>query len=123
GALPQAPGSAVACRPLASANLSYSALLLKRRRIPRRYFERANCAPAVRPQLLFASTSVRLIMSDIHNAAVVLMTLPEDQASDLMSKLDPKMMEQVSLEIARTRTIASDEKEDRKRTRLNSSHT
>ena len=50
-------------------------------------------------------------MSDIHNAAVLLMTLPEEQASDLMSKLDPKQVEQVSLEIARTRTIASDEQE------------
>jgi len=50
-------------------------------------------------------------MPDLHNAAVLLMTLPEDQASDLMSKLDPKLVEQVSLEIARTRTIASDEQE------------
>ena len=50
-------------------------------------------------------------MSDIHSAAVLLMTLPEEQASDLMSKLDPKLVEQVSLEIARTRSIASDEQE------------
>jgi flagellar motor switch protein FliG len=50
-------------------------------------------------------------MSDIHNAAVLLMTLPEEQASELMSKLDSKQVEQVSLEIARTRTIASDEQE------------
>src|ERR1044071_4750788 len=50
-------------------------------------------------------------MSDIHNAAVLLMTLPEEQASELMSKLDPKMVEQVSLEIARTRAINADEQE------------
>src|SRR6476620_9676342 len=50
-------------------------------------------------------------MPDLHNAAVLLMTLPEEQASDLMSKLDPKLVEQVSLEIARTRNIASDEQE------------
>jgi flagellar motor switch protein FliG len=50
-------------------------------------------------------------MPDLHNAAVLLMTLPEEQASDLMSKLDPKLVEQVSLEIARTRTIATDEQE------------
>src|SRR4051812_6132339 len=62
-------------------------------------------------QPLFASTSVRHTMSDIHNAAVVLMTLPEEQASELMSKLDHKMVVQVSLEIARTRSIAADEQE------------
>ncbi len=50
-------------------------------------------------------------MSDLHNAAVLLMTLPEEQASDLMSKLEPKLVEQVSLEIARTRTVGSDEQE------------
>ena len=51
------------------------------------------------------------IMSDIHNAAVLLMTLPEEEASELMSKLDPKQVEQVSIEIARTRAIAADEQE------------
>jgi flagellar motor switch protein FliG len=50
-------------------------------------------------------------MSDIHNAAVLLMTLPEEEASDLMSKLDPKQVEQVSIEIARTRSIAADDQE------------
>ena len=42
-------------------------------------------------------------MSDIHTAAVLLMTLPEEAAGELMSKLDPKQVEQVSIEIARTR--------------------
>jgi len=50
-------------------------------------------------------------MSDIHSAAVLLMSLPEDQAGELMSKLDPKQVEMVSIEIARTRTIAADEQE------------
>jgi flagellar motor switch protein FliG len=50
-------------------------------------------------------------MSDIHNAAVLLMTLPADEAGDLMSKLDPKQVELVSIEIARTRIIASEEQE------------
>jgi len=50
-------------------------------------------------------------MSDIHAAAVLLMTLPEEEASNLMSKLDPKQVEQVSIEIARTRAIAADEQE------------
>jgi flagellar motor switch protein FliG len=50
-------------------------------------------------------------MSDLHNAAVVLMTLPEEEASALMSKLDPKQVEQVSIEIARTRSVAADEQD------------
>ena len=50
-------------------------------------------------------------MSDIHNAAVLLMTLPEEEASELMTKLDPKQVEQVSIEIARTRAITADEQE------------
>src|SRR4051812_44564587 len=61
--------------------------------------------------ILFASTFAKPIMSDIRNAAVLLMTLPEEQASELMSKLDAKLVEKVSLEIARTRIIASDEQE------------
>jgi flagellar motor switch protein FliG len=50
-------------------------------------------------------------MSDLHNAAVLLMTLPEAQAGELMAKLDPKQVEQVSIEIARTRTIGAEEQE------------
>ncbi len=50
-------------------------------------------------------------MSDIHNAAVLLMSLPSEEASTLMSKLDPKQVEQVSIEIARTRAVGGDEQE------------
>jgi len=50
-------------------------------------------------------------MTDIHNAAVLLMTLPEESAGELMAKLDAKQVEQVSIEIARTRNIAADEQE------------
>jgi flagellar motor switch protein FliG len=50
-------------------------------------------------------------MADLHNAAVLLMTLPEEEASSLMAKLDPKQVEQVSIEIARTRSIAAEEQE------------
>src|SRR5262245_45085633 len=46
------------------------------------------------------------VMSDIHSAAVLLMTLPEEEAGQLMSKLEPKQVEQVSIEIARARTIS-----------------
>lgn len=50
-------------------------------------------------------------MPDIHSAAVLLMALPEEQASQLMAKLEPKQVEQVSIEIARTRTISAEEQE------------
>ncbi len=50
-------------------------------------------------------------MTDIHNAAVLLMTLPEESAGELMAKLDAKQVEQVSIEIARTRNIAAEEQE------------
>jgi flagellar motor switch protein FliG len=50
-------------------------------------------------------------MSDIHNAAVLLMTLPEEEASQLLAKLDAKQVEQVSIEIARTRAVSAEEQE------------
>ena len=34
-------------------------------------------------------------MSTIHNAAVLLLSLPEEEAADLMSRLHPKQVEQV----------------------------
>jgi flagellar motor switch protein FliG len=50
-------------------------------------------------------------MSDLHNAAVLLMSLPEDSAGQIMAKLDAKLVEKVSIEIARTRTVSADEQE------------
>lgn len=50
-------------------------------------------------------------MSDIHNAAVLLMSLPAEEAGALLAKLEPKQVEQVSIEIARTRAVAGDEQE------------
>lgn len=50
-------------------------------------------------------------MSDIHAAAVLLMSLPEEEASQLMSKLDPKQVEQVSIHIARAQTVSGDEQD------------
>ncbi|WP_442482997.1 flagellar motor switch protein FliG [Aeoliella sp. SH292] len=44
-------------------------------------------------------------MSDIRKAAIVLMSLPEEDAAALLSKLSPKEVEQVSIEIARTNRI------------------
>lgn len=50
-------------------------------------------------------------MSDIHNAAVLLMTLPEEDAGAILAKLDPKQVELVSIEIARTKTVSSEEEQ------------
>src|SRR4029078_5967208 len=95
-----------------SANIPQSIFLFKYGSARHRYFERPHCAPAVQSwPLLFASITVKPIMSDIRNAAVLLMTLPEEEASELMSKLDAKLIEQVSLEIARIRIITADEQE------------
>ncbi|MFH1923818.1 MAG: flagellar motor switch protein FliG [Planctomycetota bacterium] len=48
---------------------------------------------------------------DIHKAAVLLMSLPRDQAAQLMGKLDPKQVEAVSIEIAKLGAIAPEEQE------------
>lgn len=48
-------------------------------------------------------------MSNIQNAAVLLMSLPEEDAAVLLGKLDPKLVEQVSIEIARTKRVTSDD--------------
>lgn len=50
-------------------------------------------------------------MSDIRKAAILLMSLPEDQAVALMSKLAPKQVEQVSIEIAKLGRLSGDEQE------------
>jgi len=50
-------------------------------------------------------------MPDIHHAAILLMTLPEEEASSLLGKLDPKQVEQVSIEIARTKAITGEQQE------------
>ncbi len=50
-------------------------------------------------------------MSDVHKAAVLLMSLPEEQAADLMSRLDPKQVERVSIEIARTTRVTGEEQD------------
>lgn len=50
-------------------------------------------------------------MSNLHNAAILLMSLPEEQAGDLMSKFDAKQVEQVSIEIAHLKRITAEEEE------------
>lgn len=48
---------------------------------------------------------------NLRKAAVLLMSLPSDQAALLMGKLDPKQIEAVSIEIARLDAIGGDEQE------------
>ena len=51
-------------------------------------------------------------MSTLYNAAVLLMSLPEDQAVEIMSKLSAKQVEQVSIEIAKLGQVPSDTEEE-----------
>ena len=51
-------------------------------------------------------------MSDVRKAAVLLMSLPEDQAAALMAKLTPKQVEYVCIEIARLGRLTGEEQED-----------
>lgn len=48
-------------------------------------------------------------MSDIRKAAVLLMSLPEDDAAKLLAKLEPKEVELVSIQLAKLRSISGDE--------------
>jgi len=50
-------------------------------------------------------------MADIHNAAVLLTTLPEEEAVSVMGLLDSKQVEMVSIEIARLKAISAEEQE------------
>lgn len=47
--------------------------------------------------------------SDVHKAAVLLMSLPQEQSAQLISMLDPAQIEAVSIEIAKTSVVAPDE--------------
>lgn len=50
-------------------------------------------------------------MSDIHKAAILLTSLPEEDAALVMGRLDAKQVEQVSIEIARLKTVTADDQE------------
>jgi flagellar motor switch protein FliG len=47
--------------------------------------------------------------SGVRKAAVLLMSLPEEEAAQLMGRLDKREVEAVSIEIARLRTVTGDE--------------
>lgn len=50
-------------------------------------------------------------ISEIRKAAILLMSLPEEQAARLLTKLDAKQVEAVSIEIAKTSNVAGDEQQ------------
>jgi len=52
-----------------------------------------------------------MIKGDIRRAAILLMSLPEEQAALLLQKLEPKQLEAVSVEIARLNEITGEEQE------------
>ncbi|MBN2581180.1 MAG: flagellar motor switch protein FliG [Pirellulales bacterium] len=49
--------------------------------------------------------------TDIRKAAILLMSLPEDQAAQLLAKLDGKQVESVSIEIAKLGSVSGEEQE------------
>ncbi len=57
------------------------------------------------------TTSWPKVMSNLHNAAILLMSLPEEQAGMLMGQFDQKQVEQVSIEIAHLKRITAEEEE------------
>ena len=73
--------------------------------VARALFARSTNSPHYGPRITGHS------MSDIQNAAVLLMSLPEEEASVLLSKLDPKQVEQVSIQIARTNSVSGDDQQ------------
>lgn len=51
-------------------------------------------------------------MSNLHKAAVLLMSLPEDQAGAMMTQFDKREVQEVSIEIARMRRVSSEEQSE-----------
>jgi len=52
-----------------------------------------------------------LPLSDVQKAAVLLTALPEEEAAEILSRLDSKQVELVSIEIARLRGVSNDQQE------------
>ncbi len=50
-------------------------------------------------------------MNDLRKAAILVTSLPEEEAVTLLSRLDPKQIEQVSIEIARLKSVAPEEQD------------
>ena len=65
-----------------------------------------SSAQTVRRSLVVPEFSMA---NDVHKAAVLLMSLPQEQGAQLMSMLSPAQVEAVSIEIAKTSSVAPEE--------------
>jgi len=52
-----------------------------------------------------------MVTTEIHKAAILLMSLPQEQAAQLLAKLEPKQVEAVTIEIAKTAGVGGEEQE------------
>jgi len=52
-----------------------------------------------------------MALSEIRKAAILLMSLPEDLAAQLLARLEPKQVEAVSIEIAKITNVSGEEQE------------
>jgi flagellar motor switch protein FliG len=53
----------------------------------------------------------RVATNDVRKAAILLMSLPQDEAANLMGRLAPKQVETISIEIAKLGSVSRDEQE------------
>jgi flagellar motor switch protein FliG len=60
---------------------------------------------------LAPSTTSLSVSNDIRKAAVLLMSLPQEEAAQLLARLHPKEVEAVSIQIARLGTISGEEQD------------
>ncbi len=51
------------------------------------------------------------LMSELRKAAILVASLPEEEAVEVLSRLDPKQVELVSIEIARLKNVSADEQD------------
>jgi flagellar motor switch protein FliG len=58
-----------------------------------------------------ATWSFTMTSTDIRKAAILLMSLPQQQAAQILSKLEPKQVEAVSIEIAKLTAVSGEEQE------------
>jgi flagellar motor switch protein FliG len=72
---------------------------------------RARDEPARQACRLPPPPSPFLSVSDVQKAAVLLTALPEEEAAEVLSRLDSKQVELVSIEIARLRGVSNEQQE------------
>lgn len=61
--------------------------------------------------MLFSHSPMNNNSQELRKAAILLASLPEEEAVNLLSRLDPKQIEQVSIEIARLKNVSAEEQD------------